>query len=146
MKFKSVIASNHDLKKNGYKIIGKLHKLELRKNFCRAYSASCSEGYFFVLSCSNLIGLVISEYDKTQVGTMMDVFIRKSNSFLNHLIDISNSKTTIDKRRLSAYLTTYTEFFNYLIENNVHFNISQKMLVEWNVRCVTAYIAVWGGR
>ena len=40
MKFDLIITSNHSLKKNGYRIIRKLHKLEKKKGAERAYNPS----------------------------------------------------------------------------------------------------------
>ena len=37
MKFKSVVKTNKDLKKNGYKMIRKLHKMEKKKGAEKAY-------------------------------------------------------------------------------------------------------------
>lgn len=146
MKFKSVITSNHDLKNNGYKILRKLHKIEKTKSVNRAYNAVCEEGYFFLLSCKNLIELIKMQYTGTEGINGLEVFLRKSESFLNHLETIAHSRKKINKHILAAYLKSYTKFFNEVIDNGVQFRVTQEMLVDWNMRCIMAYLSVWGDR
>lgn len=146
MKFKSVITSNHDLKKNGYRILRKLHKIEKTKNIDRAYAAVCEEGFFFVLSCKNLVELVKKQYKEIQGSNGCDAFLQKSESFLRHLETISASKTRINKHILASYLKSYTAFFNRVIDAGVKFEVTQEMLTDWNLKCIMAYIAAWGDR
>lgn len=59
MKFKPVL-KHHDLKKNGYKVVRKLHKLENKKN---VRSSGKMDGIcFYVLSCRHLAELIEVEY------------------------------------------------------------------------------------
>lgn len=146
MKFKSVIMSNHDLKKNGYKILRKLHKIEKAKNIDRAYAAICEEGYFFVLSCKNLVELVKKQYSGIKNCNEFDAFLQKSESFLRHLETISISKARINKHILASYLKAYTVFFNKIIEAGIKFDVTQELLADWNLKCIMAYIAVWGDK
>ncbi len=146
MKFKSVITSNHALKKDGYKILRKLHKIEKGKNIDYAYAAVCEEGYFFVLSCKNLIELVKKQYDKFDEIKGLNKFLKKSAMFLNHLETISHNKTKINKHILASYLKSYTEFFNEVIDAGIKFEVTQEMLADWNLKCIMAYIAVWGDK
>lgn len=143
MKFKSLIKSNHDFKKNGYIIIRKLHKLEKKKNLNYVYTAICQEGFFFVLSCKNLIELIEKEYTGKIQEEKFYNFRRKSELFLNHLEYISINKTKINKKILSSYLKTYTTFFNEIIDDDIKFTINNSILSEWNLRCIMPYIAVW---
>ena len=45
MKMKSVIKTNKDLKKNGYRIIRKLHKMEKTKGAKKAYKVVFEDTY-----------------------------------------------------------------------------------------------------
>lgn len=144
MKMKSIIKSNHDLKKNGYQIIFKLHKMEKRKSLSKVYSRSCEEGYYFALACKDLADLIRTQYSSEICGKVFDTFNQKSLSFINHLEEISCNKCRINKAILSSYLHSYTAFFNSIIEMGVPFSLSQEALIQWNARCVMAYISAWG--
>ena len=144
MKLKSIIRSNHDLKKNGYQILAKLHKLELKKNLDKAYSRECSEGYYFVLACNNLAYLISTQYGEEICGAAITKFNNRSQEFIAHLEEISERKCCINRRILSSYLRAYTLFFNSIIEKHVPFSLSQEILIQWNVRCVMAYVTAWG--
>lgn len=143
MRLKSLISSNHDLKKNGYQIIAKLHKLEKRKNLSKAYSATCEEGYFVVLATMNLAKLIASQYPTEVCGKKAEVFNRKSQSFVNHLSLAANKGIRINRKLLADYLRAYTHFFNLIIDEGIKFKLNQEMLIQWNVQCVMAHMSVW---
>lgn len=144
MNFKSILRCNHDLKKNGYKIIRKLHKLEMKKNTESAYLKKCKEGYFFVLSYKNLFSIIKNQYGNDEkISREFNAFEKKSNLFLSHLESISRNKAQINKRILASYLTAYTNFFNLIICYKVPFFVTQEMLIEWNQKCLMAYYAAW---
>lgn len=54
MKFDSLLKSSHDLKKNGYKMVRKLHKLEGKNGADKAYSAVYQDTYFFFYAVGHL--------------------------------------------------------------------------------------------
>ncbi len=144
MNLKSILRCNHDLKKNGYKIIRKLHKLESRKNLDKVYIRKCREGYFAVLSFVNLISLIQKQYsDNKDISFVFNEFMRKSNIFLHHLEYVSENRIRVNRHKLSSYLSSYTDFFNTIIQLKVPFNITQEVLIDWNRKCVMAYYAVW---
>ncbi len=55
MKFDSILKSNHDLKKNGYKILRKLHKLEKKSGADRAYAIALEDSFFWVCHVKHLL-------------------------------------------------------------------------------------------
>lgn len=144
MKFKSIIKSNHALKKNGYKILRKLHKLEKKKNLDYIYSATCKEGYFFILACKNLIKLITNQYNGIICSSNLEKFSQQSDLFLKHLENAARNRKRINKHLLSSYLKTFTIFFNIIIENKTEFRIRKELLEEWNQKCIMAYISAWG--
>ena len=146
MKFDSIIKSNHDLKKNGYKILRKLHKLEKRSNISKAYGAYCPKGYFVVLSCKELADILFDLYGSYE-DQFIQEFFKKTNNFINYLDNISVKHKRIDSTILSNYLTAYTQFFNYIIDEcHVKFSYNSSFLMKWNAGCIMAYTAVWGNR
>lgn len=143
MKIKSIIKSTHDLKKGGYIILRKLHKLEKKSNLNSAYQLSCEEGFFVVLASKNLFTLIMDEYkDKIDIA----VFEEKSDRFLAHLKDVAESNCRINRQLLSSYLSYYTDFFNSIIEKRIKFTASKELIDQWNQKCVMAHIAAWGER
>ena len=142
MKFKSVVKTNKDLKKNGYKMIRKLHKMEKKKGAEKAYGASFENTYMFVLYCKGLTELIELEYGETDEFVFS--FKKKCIKFMEHLTFISASKTKINKSYLSSLLKSYTKFFNKIIDKKYPFLVNQKVLEKWNIGCVMAYIATWG--
>ena len=142
MKFKSVVKTNKDLKKNGYKMIRKLHKMEKKKGAEKAYGASFEDTYMFVLYCKGLTELIEMEYGETDEFVFS--FKKKCIKFMEYLTFISASKTRINKSYLASFLKNYTKFFNKIIDKKYPFLVNQKILEKWNIGCVMAYIATWG--
>lgn len=142
MKFKSVVKTNKDLKKNGYKMIRKLHKMEKKKGAEKAYGASFENTYMFVLYCKGLTELIELEYGETDEFAFS--FKKKCIKFMEYLTFISASKTKISKSYLASFLKSYTKFFNKIIDKEYPFLVNQKVLEKWNIGCVMAYIATWG--
>ena len=142
MKFKSVVKTNKDLKKNGYKMIRKLHKMEKKKGAEKAYRASFEDTYMFVLYCKGLTELIEMEYCETDEFVFS--FKKKCIKFMEYLTFISASKTKINKSYLASFLKNYTKFFNKIIDKKYPFLVNQKVLEKWNIGCVMAYIATWG--
>lgn len=138
MRMNSVLKSNHDLKKNGYRIIRKLHKLESREGAERAYKADINDSYYFVLSCRALVDIINLEYPTAQK------FKITCDAFLEHLDSIATRKARIDRKKLSSFLHSYTCFFNEVIEKKHVFVVNQGITDAWNTRCLMAYIAAWG--
>ena len=146
MKFDSLLKSNHDLKKNGYKILRKLHKLEKRSNLSKAYSAYCSEGCFVVLSCRNLSEILYDLYGNRE-EQYINLFLQRTAEFVKYLEFIADSRSVINPKMLVSYLTSYTTFFNRIIEEHyVKFSPNKDLYTKWNVGCLMAYVAVWGNR
>lgn len=144
MKFKPFLQCHHDLKKNGYKIIKKLHKLESRKNLDSIYLMKCKEGYFFVLSCKNLFNIICMQYNSNDsIVSQFKKFDSKSNMFLHHLETIAQNQMRINKHILASYLSAYTKFFNFIIAQQIPFHMSQDDIVYWNSKCIMAYYAAW---
>ena len=138
MKLKSILRSNHDLKKNGYKIIRKLHKLEKKDGSNRAYSSAFEDTYFFVLTCRELVEIIRKEYPDAEY------FIVRCNTFLSYLDSIAAKKAKIEKSVLASFLRAYTRFFNNIIEEKHRFDFGTEILEKWNSKCLMAYIAAWG--
>lgn len=138
MKFDSILGSNHDLKKNGYRVIRKLHKLETRNGADRAYAAIYLDTYFFVLSCRALVDIIKIEYPEAHS------FSTKCDSFLDHLESSAKAKGRIDRSKLASFLRSYTRFFNEIIAQKHKFVFDARVRDLWNTRCLMAYIATWG--
>lgn len=141
MKFDSVLKSNHDLKKNGYKMIKKLHSLELRKGADKAYRAQLGQTYMFVQMCVHLVDIINREYP--QSNPIVSSFSNKCSAFLKHLDDISSHNRKINKSILSGFLRSYTRFFNYICANKFKFTFDQAIVDTWNQKCIMAYISTW---
>ena len=142
MKIKSVVKTNKDLKKNGYKMIRKLHKMEKKKGAEKAYGVSFENTYMFVLYCKGLIELIEMEYGETDEFVFL--FKKKCIKFMEYLTFISASKSKINKSYLASFLKSYTKFFNKIIAKKYPLHVNQKALEKWNIGCVMAYIAAWG--
>ena len=142
MKIKSVVKTNKDLKKNGYKMIRKLHKMEKKKGAEKAYGASFENTYMFVLYCKGLTELIEMKYGETDEFVFS--FKKKCIKFMEYLTFISASKTKINKSYMASFLKSYTRFFNKIIDKKYPFLVDQKVLEKWNIGCVMAYIATWG--
>lgn len=138
MKLDSVLKSNHDLKKNGYHIVSKLHKLERCKGVDKAYCSVIDDTYYFVLSIRALFDIIKAEYPEA------DKFIAQCNGFLSHLDEITQKKSKINKSVLASFLHAYTTFFNQVKDYHHRFKFDQKIRTLWNIDCLMAYIAVWG--
>ncbi len=138
MKFKPVLKNHHDLKKNGYKVVRKLHKLEKKKN---VRSSGKMDGIcFYVLSCRHLAELIEVEYAD---HTFAAKFTHKCDSFIKYLEKHQDER--IDKSRLAAFLHEYTKFFNRVVEERIPFIFDSQMTELWNNKCLMAYISAWGG-
>lgn len=138
MRFDSVLRSNHDLKKNGYKVVRKLHKMENKKGANLAYSANYLNTYFFVLSCRALTDVIKAEYPNAQT------FCRKCDSFISYLDQRAKVKGLLEKSVISSFLHSYTIFFNQMINEKNKFIFNQTISDLWNTHCLMAYIATWG--
>lgn len=138
MKFDSILRSNHDLKKNGYKIIRKLHKMENTKGANTAYSSIYADTYFFVLSCRTLALIIKQEYPEAQT------FCNRCDSFVNYLDNRATFKGRLEKPVVASFLHTYTVFFNKIIKEKHKFVFDQAIRDMWNLKCIMAYIATWG--
>lgn len=142
MKLKSVLKTNKDLKKNGYKMIRKLHKMEKKKGAEKAYGTSFENTYMFVLYCKGLTELIEMEYGETD--EFIFLFKKKCIKFMEYLSYISASKSKINKTYLASFLKSYTKFFNKIVNKKYPFLVNQKVLEKWNIGCLMAYIATWG--
>lgn len=142
MKLKSILNSSKDLKKNGYKMLHKLHKLEKRKGADKAYSVCLEDTYGFVLYCRTLVDIIKTEYNETDDCILK--FEKRCNNFLSYLDSIAQNKSKIKKSRLSNFLKSYTKFFNKMINKKYKFIFNQIIREKWNTKCLMAYIATWG--
>lgn len=138
MKLKSVLRSNHDLKKNGYHILWKLHKMETRQGAKRAYTAAFDGTFFFVLSVRTLVEILAIEYPEE------DLFLERCNRFLSYLENASLNKQRINGTILASFLRAYTCFFNRITSVRHAFRFNNDMIKLWNEKCLMAYIATWG--
>ena len=138
MRLKSVLKSNHDLRKNGYIIINKLHKLEKRKGALKAYRSEVDDTYFFIICIRALIDVIQIEYPKEQE------FHKKSKLFLSYLEDVAKRKGRVNKKRIGSFLKTYTTFFKNIERKKPEFLFTNEVLRKWNIECIMAYIATWG--
>lgn len=102
MKMKSVIKTNKDLKKNGYRIIRKLHKMEKTKGAKKAYKVVFEDTYMFILYCKGLTDIIELEYGETD--EFVSSFNRKCEKFVKYLEQISVSKNKINKTYLAGFL------------------------------------------
>ena len=132
MKIKSVVKTNKDLKKNGYKMIRKLHKMEKKKGAEKAYGASFENTYMFVLYCKGLTELIEMEYGET------DEFVF---SFKKKCIKFNQKAvSSIIKRKYVRYFIAEFLISWYYIcmkENLIHYrtcvcNINYHMV--WSVK------------
>lgn len=142
MKFKSIINTNKDLKKNGYKMIRKLHKMEKKKGMEKAYKVSFENTYMFVLYCKGLMELIEMEYGETD--EFVSLFSKKCKNFMKYLESISVSKNKISKTYLTSFLKSYTKFFNKIVDKKYPFIFNQEVREKWDIDCLMAYIATWG--
>ena len=142
MRFRSVITSNRDLKKNGYKLMRKLHKIEKRKGADKAYKAIYEDTYMFVLYSKALTDLIVTEYGIND--ELIIKFKNKCDWFVNYLTKTAETKSKINKSYLVSYLKAYTKFFNKIIERGYPFVSKQEIIEKWNIGCLMAYIATWG--
>lgn len=141
MKFDSVLKSNHDLKKNGYKMIKKLHSLERCKGTNKAYNAQIGGSYMFVQMCVHFVDIINYEYP--QSDPVVCSFSRKCSAFLKYIDDISMHRGKINKSILGDFLRCYTKFFNYICDNKYKFLFDQTVIDLWNQKCIMAYISTW---
>lgn len=142
MKLKSVIRTSKDLKKNGYKMIKKLHKMEKKKGAEKAYKAVYEDTYTFVLYCKELTEVIAMEYGDTD--KVVCAFKGKCENFIKYLESIAKTKSRINKSYLAGFLRAYTKFFNRIIEKQYPFSYRQDIIEKWNIGCLMAYVATWG--
>lgn len=138
MKFDSILKNSHDLKKNGYRIFRKLHKMEKCQGAERAYAAAIDDTYFFLVGCRTLIDIIRIEYSD------MDKFLEKCDAFLMYLEAAALKKGKVDKTKLAGFLRSYTKFFNEIIDKKAKFTFTPEIVELWNTKCLMAYIATWG--
>lgn len=142
MKLKSILNSSKDLKKNGYRMLRKLHKMEKKKGAYRAYSVCFEDVYGFVLYCRILIDIIKIEYDETD--EYISKFEKRCNNFLEYLDSIAQTQSKIEKSRLASFLKSYTKFFNKMMNKKYKFIFDKSVREKWNTECLMAYIATWG--
>lgn len=142
MKLRQVLRNSKDLKKNGYKMLRKLHKMEKQKGAEKAYAACVEDTYGFVLYCRALVNIINMEYKE------MDEFVlnfeKKCDKFLDYLDAIADRKSKMKKSKLSGFLKAYTKFFNKVVNKDYDFSFDQMIREQWNIKCLMAYIATWG--
>lgn len=142
MKLQSLIRGHKDLKKNGYKMLRKLHKMEKKKGAKRAYATSYEDVYMFVLYCEALVDIIKTEYNDREEYVLY--FEKKSKRFLVYLNSIAETKSKMNKSRLARFLKVYTRFFNKIINKNYTFYFDQGMIEKWNLNCLMGFVATWG--
>jgi len=127
------------MKKNGYKILRKLHKLESRHNLLK-YRPKIRFAYY---SCKELIDLLYSVYGIHNDQYIQD-FFKKSYHFCRYVKYICDTNSRINKSILSDYLTTYTKFFIYIKQSHIKFTVNHNFIESWHTKCLMSYIAIWG--
>lgn len=138
MKLKSILRSNHDLKKNGYHILRKLHKMETNKGAIKAYATTFEETFFFVLSVRALVEIINKEYPE-EMG-----FLERCNGFLSYLDEVAAKKQRVNCTVLASFLHAYTDFFNRVTMAHHSFEFNDEIIDLWNTKCLMAYVATWG--
>ncbi len=138
MKLKSVLRSNHNLKKNGYIILRKLHKMETLKGANKAYSIQFDDTFFFVLSVRALVDVIAKEYPQEVA------FLERCDRFLSYLNEVAANRQKINGTILASFLHAYTNFFNYIVSTRHPFCFSDEIVELWNTKCLMAYVATWG--
>ena len=138
MKLKSILRSNHDLKKNGYHVLRKLHKIETRKGASKAYASAFDDTFFFVLGVRALVEIINKEYPEELV------FLSRCDRFLSYLDKATAKRQRIDKSILASFLHAYTSFFNRIILTHHTFSFDNDIVELWNTKCLMAHIATWG--
>lgn len=138
MELKSVLKSSHDLKKNGYHILRKLHKMETCKGADKVYAVVIDNTYCFVLYVRALMEIISIEYPDELF------FHERCSIFLSYLNGIAEAKQRINRSILASFLHAYTVFFNQIISDHHVFIFNQKIRDLWNQYCLMAYIATWG--
>lgn len=141
MKFKSVLTSDHDLKKNGYKVIRKLYKMRKRKGAEIAYNAPYEDTYFFVLSIRSLAEII--EAEKYGDYSYAVKFRKKCDHFLSYLDERAKGKMKLNKKVTAGFLRSYTKFFNNVLKSDHLFLFDQHVAELWNSKCLIAYLATW---
>lgn len=142
MKLESILNSSKDLKKNGYRMLRKLHKMEKRKGVNRAYSVYFEDTYAFVIYCRTLADIIKSQYSETNEYILK--FEKRCNHFLTYLDSVAQTRSKIKKSRLASFLKSYTKFFNKIIDKKYNFIFDKAIREKWNTKCLMAYIATWG--
>ncbi len=142
MKLRQVLRNSKDLKKNGYKMLRKLHKMEKRKGAEKAYAVCFENTYGFVLYCRALVNIINMEYKETDEFILN--FEKKCDKFLDYLDTIADRKGKMKKSKLSGFLKAYTKFFNKVVNKDYDFSFDQTIREQWNIKCLMAYIATWG--
>lgn len=142
MKFRQVLRNSKDLKKNGYKMLRKLHKMEKRKGAEKVYAVYFENTYGFVLYCRALVDIINMEYKETDEFVLN--FEKKCNKFLDYLDAIADRKSKMKKSKLSGFLKAYTKFFNKVVNMDYDFSFDPMIREQWNIKCLMAYIATWG--
>lgn len=144
MKFDVIITNNHQLKKNGYKVIRKLRDVNRPGKFTKAASASCNEGSYYYLACKALVELMKEVYLPSENPTV-NRFFQDADSFLNYLNQASAMKEKLNTSRIAAFERDYTTFFHYLSKENIEYSDSPKARSLWGEKCLMAHLAVWSG-
>lgn len=138
MKLKSILRSSHDLKKNGYIILRKLHKMETIKGANKAYATQFEDTFFFVLSVRALVDVIAKEYPQEVV------FLNRCDRFISYINVVASKRQRINGNILASFLHAYTDFFNYIISTRRSFCFSDEIVELWNTKCLMAYVATWG--
>lgn len=138
MKLKSVLCSSHDLKKNGYHILRKLHKIETRKGANKAYASAINDTFFFVLSARALVEIINTEYPEELA------FLERCDRFLSYLDKAAAKRQRINGTILASFLHAYTSFFNRIASIHHIFRFNDDIIELWNTKCLMAYVATWG--
>lgn len=138
MKLKSVLHASHDLKKNGYRILRKLHKIETNKGANKAYASAIDDTFSFVLSVRALVDIINKEYPEELA------FLERCDRFLSYLDKVAAKRQRINGAILASFLHVYTGFFNRVVSTHHVFRFDSEIIELWNQKCLMAYIATWG--
>jgi hypothetical protein len=135
MNLNNAMNSTHNLKKSSYKMLRKLHSLE-HKGALRTCSILGDE-YYIILCLQHMAHVIEEAYPNIDIA-------EKIISNLKDLI-VTLKEATVKRERVSrdllvSCLKKHTYVFNWLEENKIKLEVTDKLIEMWSIRCLGAYI------
>jgi len=144
---KPFLKSTHDLKKNGYKVLRRLHRIENADAARSIYQKSCKQGAFVFLSVFHLANVVRDSMQlENKEYAEHKKFAVRTQKLVDILLKASTEGCAISRQVVVSYLKAYTKFFNFVKENRQKIMYNQAIHDEWSNKVVLAYIATWGNK